>query len=288
MMKETTVNEKFLEFAGNFFNVHDSEDAIELESWTNGGVNMFIVISKNDEKPFDEQVSSYIEYFDVDEEVEIHREDQKYRDNFSMTESIQDFEAYKEWVEGILEQYYGVSRGEEITDEEFLVYVKDHFLNVSVEEDEVLLEQWTEMGEAVHVELVISDTSLFKQFKSYVDNFDGEDSYDFEEHKRWLQYRIMELLSGETKELPDTRQLYVIYTTDEHTSRDSMRLVGIVDTSKQLAKAVRELLMNGVIGHEGEQIDLEDLFDFDALNEITYLHVVKTNLNHVERHGSYI
>ena len=75
-------------FESKDFTVHDSETEFEIETWTNGGVNMFVCFKDTDEF-FD-----YVESFDIDEQIMIHRGDKLYCDNFTIRESLKDFESY--------------------------------------------------------------------------------------------------------------------------------------------------------------------------------------------------
>lgn len=74
----------------------------ELNTYTNGGVNMIIFLdfrdsTLNPENPIDfiNVWNEYFEGFDIDDEVLIHRQDEYYVRAFSLTESINDF---RDWV----------------------------------------------------------------------------------------------------------------------------------------------------------------------------------------------
>ena len=94
-------NKKFIESIGEFFGVYEDDEIVELETWTNGGVNMHIVLRKDSDKNYLEQFEDYLKNFDVDEEIEIRRQDEQYRNVFTIRESLQDFEAYKEWLSNV-------------------------------------------------------------------------------------------------------------------------------------------------------------------------------------------
>ena len=68
-------NKKFIEKIREFFGVYEDEQIVELETWTNGGVNMHIVLRKDSDKSYLQQFEDYFKNFDVDEEIEIHRQD---------------------------------------------------------------------------------------------------------------------------------------------------------------------------------------------------------------------
>jgi hypothetical protein len=76
------------------FNVHltkqDNVQSAEVETWTNGGVNMIMWLN-----PFStEEFESYVNDFDIDETIELHRKGQDYKNAFTMRQSLQDFEEY--------------------------------------------------------------------------------------------------------------------------------------------------------------------------------------------------
>ena len=91
---------KIIEMLKNNFNIYETETDFELETWTDGGVNMFIFINKNED--ILTQFKEYIENFDIDEEIDIHRQDKDYKDMFTITESVDDFRNYVQWLRGIL------------------------------------------------------------------------------------------------------------------------------------------------------------------------------------------
>lgn len=73
------------------FQVHLSkEDRVqcaEVEKWTDGGVDMVIWL-----KPFNvEQFKKWVNNFDLDDEIDTHRQSQRYKDAFTITESLKDF-----------------------------------------------------------------------------------------------------------------------------------------------------------------------------------------------------
>lgn len=87
-------NEKQMEELDKHFIIYDCDSEIELESWTDGGVDMFICIFKNDNVDYLEQFKNYIENFDIDETIDLHRESELYRKHFSISKSLKDFEDY--------------------------------------------------------------------------------------------------------------------------------------------------------------------------------------------------
>ena len=73
----------------------------EIEDWTAGGVDMIHFIDlrgKDINNPDDwrDEISAIIANFDVDEEIDLHREDERYRKAFTISASVHDFEAWEE------------------------------------------------------------------------------------------------------------------------------------------------------------------------------------------------
>lgn len=95
-------NENFLKSIENYFGVFVSNNDIELETWTQGGVNMFVYLSLDSKENLLEQFEEYVRDFDVDEQIDLHRQDERYKDSFSIRESLNDFESYEEWLNGIV------------------------------------------------------------------------------------------------------------------------------------------------------------------------------------------
>ena len=94
-MKITSKERELLE---ELFNISEGTNEIELESWTDGGVDMFITIDKNSYNTLLEQLKEFVENFDIDEEIEIYRQDTDYRRNFTIRESINDFENWVDYI----------------------------------------------------------------------------------------------------------------------------------------------------------------------------------------------
>ena len=99
-------NEKQRAILEDNFNVDVSKYAnglyTSLEAWTNGGVDMYIEIEDN--KDIIEGLEEYIENFDIDDEIDMYRQDKSYREQFRITESVKDFEDWIEWIKDIIKQ----------------------------------------------------------------------------------------------------------------------------------------------------------------------------------------
>lgn len=82
---------------------------IEMEQWTDGGVDMIHLIDgrdrdMNDPDWWKDELEAISEAFDVDEEIDINRQGEKYRSAFTYRQSVEDFEDYDKWLKGIAEQ----------------------------------------------------------------------------------------------------------------------------------------------------------------------------------------
>ena len=82
---------------------------IEMEQWTDGCVDMIHLIDgrdrdMNDPDWWKDELEAISEAFDVDEEIDINRQDEKYRSAFTYRQSVEDFENYDKWLKGIAEQ----------------------------------------------------------------------------------------------------------------------------------------------------------------------------------------
>lgn len=92
------MTEKEKEIFEEHFSVHESEYAnglfYELEAWTAGGVDMIITLSAEDDKTITQQFKEYADSFDIDSEIDVYRQDSRYRSAFTIRESVADFEGW--------------------------------------------------------------------------------------------------------------------------------------------------------------------------------------------------
>jgi hypothetical protein len=74
-------------------------DGFEINSYTNGGVNMIIFIDLRDEEVtydnFAKHFKKYAYNLDVDSLIDMHRQEELYRNNFSISKSLEDFNSFK-------------------------------------------------------------------------------------------------------------------------------------------------------------------------------------------------
>lgn len=97
-MKEKNL-EEVLEKEG--FNIHyfieDNENCAEIETWTEGGVNMVFHLI-----PFTiEKFKELAKDFDIDEQIDLHRQDERYKKSFSIKESLDDFDGFQKRLKRI-------------------------------------------------------------------------------------------------------------------------------------------------------------------------------------------
>lgn len=77
---------------------------IEFEDWTPGGVDMIHLIDGRNKDMTEEgwwrsEIYDIYENFDVDSEIDMHRQDERYRKEFSCRQSVEDFEAWQRRLE---------------------------------------------------------------------------------------------------------------------------------------------------------------------------------------------
>lgn len=96
-----TLTKKEKRIFEKYFGIYEDDTCMELEDWTNGGVNMFIYIDKEEEKTATQQFINYVDNFDIDEEIDLHRQAKDYREAFRITESVKDFENWLKYCNKI-------------------------------------------------------------------------------------------------------------------------------------------------------------------------------------------
>lgn len=76
-----------------------------LETWTNGGVDMIIYLDAD--KSIKENLEQYINNFDIDEEIDLYRQDKRYKGNFTITESVDDFRNWIKYIDIVKNELKG-------------------------------------------------------------------------------------------------------------------------------------------------------------------------------------
>jgi hypothetical protein len=95
------MNKKQKEVLKNNFKIYEFDETLELEQWTNGGVDMIIDVTK---KNIINDLEDYIENFDIDEEIDMYREIKDYKERFTIRQSLEDFEDWLEFIEDIIKK----------------------------------------------------------------------------------------------------------------------------------------------------------------------------------------
>ena len=107
---EMTKKEKII--FEKYFNIYNEEYAdgtsyYEFEAWTDGGVDMMFYLNEQENETITQQFENYIDNFDIDEEIDIYRQDSNYCNAFTIRQSLQDFENWVEWLKEILKELKG-------------------------------------------------------------------------------------------------------------------------------------------------------------------------------------
>ncbi len=88
----------------------------ELSTYTKGGVNEVIFLDfrdnkdPNNPKHFVEKFEEYIENYLIDEQIDIYRQDAKYVNDFSISDSLEDFKSFKKNLQSILQDINGETK----------------------------------------------------------------------------------------------------------------------------------------------------------------------------------
>lgn len=101
------MNKKQRDILEKYFNIDDTEyddgKYLELEDWTDGGVDMLIYIDLQQTNIIN-GLEEYLNNFDIDEEIDIYRQDKSYRDAFKITDSVKDFENWVKYIKNIIKE----------------------------------------------------------------------------------------------------------------------------------------------------------------------------------------
>lgn len=101
------LTDKQKEILENYFGVSITEysngNFLTLEQWTDGGVDMIIEIDMQ-EKDIITELEKYLDNFDIDEEIDLYRESKDYREIFTITESLKDFQDWLEYVQRCVQE----------------------------------------------------------------------------------------------------------------------------------------------------------------------------------------
>lgn len=200
------------EILENYFTILENESGYELETWTNEGVDMIITIEKNGDTLL-EQLKEYIDNFDIDSEIDMYRENEEYRNNFTIKESLEDFESYISYVKDLIEE---LETNKE--NEEFLEKLLD---DEDVEDDEDYEPLETLIGAGVND----TEKGLKIILVGYNNNVLGE--YEIEMNIKG--YKEIELFNVCYEISKDIKDLY--YS------------VGRIPTQEEILNVVREVMV---------------------------------------------
>ncbi len=98
------INKKQLEILKKHFSISEGEKGYGLEEWTCGGVDMIIYIDKTSNDNLIKQLTDYVENFDIDSEIDMHRESEDYKNAFTIRESIHDFERWVDFIWSVIHE----------------------------------------------------------------------------------------------------------------------------------------------------------------------------------------
>lgn len=99
-------------FDVNVLSENGMDNGLEIEMWTNGGVDMIHTIYffenyqdlYNVEK-VDKEIQSLYENFSIDDEIDIYRQNESYKQHFTIRDSLEDFENYDKKLEELSENF---------------------------------------------------------------------------------------------------------------------------------------------------------------------------------------
>lgn len=85
---------------------------MEIETWTNGGVDMIHTLYFCDDYQelyekdnVKKQLKEIADSFSIDDEIDMYRQDAKYKSNFSIRESLKDFEEYQNRLKNLSKNF---------------------------------------------------------------------------------------------------------------------------------------------------------------------------------------
>lgn len=100
--KKMELNKRERKILEQHFGIYETESNYELEGFTSEGVNMFIYIDKDTDTELVEQLNDYVNNFNVDEEIDLHRENEEYRNHFTIQDSLDDFHSWLDIVQEVI------------------------------------------------------------------------------------------------------------------------------------------------------------------------------------------
>ena len=109
---------------------------MEIKTWTNGGVDMIHTFffcddyqELYDKDNVKKQLQDLADNFSVDDEIDMYRQDAKYKSDFTISQSLEDFNEYQKKLEDLANNF--IKKYHE------LIYQK--FMNNKLEKEEMQL-----------------------------------------------------------------------------------------------------------------------------------------------------
>lgn len=85
---------------------------MEIETWTNGGVDMIHTFyfcddfqDVYDKDNVKKQLQEIADNFSIDDEIDVYRQDKSYKSNFTISQSLEDFTEYEKRLEDLAENF---------------------------------------------------------------------------------------------------------------------------------------------------------------------------------------
>ena len=85
---------------------------MEIETWTNGGVDMIHTFyfcddfqDLYDKNNVQKQLQEIADNFSIDDEIDCYRQDKRYKDNFTISQSLEDFTEYQKRLEDLADNF---------------------------------------------------------------------------------------------------------------------------------------------------------------------------------------
>lgn len=85
---------------------------MEIETWTNGGVDMIHTFyfcddfqDLYDKNNVQKQLQEIADNFSIDDEIDCYRQDKRYKDNFTISQSLEDFTEYQKRLEDLASNF---------------------------------------------------------------------------------------------------------------------------------------------------------------------------------------
>ena len=99
-------------YSVNLIHENGMISGMELETWTNGGVNMVHTCffyddfqDLYDKNKVQKQFQEIVNNFSIDEEVDFHRQDENYKEMFTIKQSLKDFTEYQKRLEDLAKNF---------------------------------------------------------------------------------------------------------------------------------------------------------------------------------------